>query len=107
MDKKSLYSGKIFTNILTEYLKEYPQSYLKKTVDKYRLESERRMIKNFLITPIRKGADDVTILQNYNLYKQRIEEGTCYLPAIKLKYKIVLKLLEKQHFKVARLLSWL
>lgn len=97
---------KIFTNILTEYLKEYPRSYLKKTVDKYRLESERRMIKNFLITPIRKGADDVTILQNYNLYKQRIEEGNCYLPAIKLKYKIILKLLEKQHFKLVRILLW-
>lgn len=97
---------KIFSDILKEYLTEHPQSYLKKAILKYQFDSERMMIKNFLITPIRKGADDVTILQNYNLYKQRMDRGNCYLQAIKLKYKIVLKLLEKQHFNLVRILLW-
>ena len=92
--------------ILKQYITENPQSYLEKTITKYQLDTERKMVKNLLITPIRKGADDAIILRNYNLYKQRMKAGDCYLTAIKLKYKMALKLLEKRHLKLAKLLLW-
>ncbi len=92
----------LFIPILLQYAVQHPQTRLADAIN-YRIGClEREVCKNLLIKPLRFGIDNATLRENYRQYRQRIKEDKQRLLMLKFKQRVMLWLLERQHYTAAR-----
>ena len=66
--------------------------------------AERGLLKDLIIRPMQKGISHEELAQKYAQYKERMAQGKAFMSALKLKHKILLWLLDKQYYKLAKIL---
>lgn len=107
MSENRLIVEKYITDTLKKFVTENPHSKVCEVFRTYQTNTERMVIKSLLIKPLRQGASNMDLAQNFAKYQQRIAKGDAYLPALKYKHRLMLKLLDGQHYTLARILMWL
>lgn len=96
--------NKYFVDVVRKYKKNNPDSVLIGELIKSLKSIFRDLLKKEIIKPIKKGKTFDDIKGELKLYNTYIDEGVLDINLLKYKHKIVLKLLNSGHFKLACLL---
>lgn len=97
---------KYFSQILNEFVQQNQSSNIHQFVQRFLQKQKYNMLKYLLIKPLRAGVDNAVLAQNYIEYKKITEKDGCNLFTPKFKHKLLLRLIAKRHYTLARVLMW-
>ena len=103
MYKNRYVVNQYFKEVLNKYLEKSTNLQINKAIKQYLQNYERDTFKDMIIKPLRKKTKNAIIAQNFMQYKKDIAQNG--ISSLKFKQKLIFKLLNKQHYKLARLLT--